>query len=52
MGLRDRGWGVAFVEDAASGLSDERVALCTAEWRERGVRFTTTAEVVAELRTT
>ena len=49
MGLRDRGWRVAFVEDAASGLSDERVAVCTAEWRERGVRFTTTAEVVAEL---
>ncbi len=49
-GMRDRGWNVAFVEDAASGLSDERVAACTAEWRERGVRFTTTAEVVEELR--
>lgn len=48
IGLRDRGWTVAFVEDAASGLSDERVAACTAEWRERGVRFTTTAAVVAE----
>ncbi len=52
VGLRDRGWSVAFVEDAASGLSEERVAACTAEWRVRGVRFTTTAEVVAELRTT
>jgi len=50
MGLRDRGWNVAFVEDAASGLSEERVAACTAEWRDRGVRFTTTPAVVAELR--
>jgi nicotinamidase/pyrazinamidase len=49
-GMRDRGWNVAFVGDAASGLSDERVAACTAEWRERGVRFTTTDSVVAELR--
>ena len=47
MGMRDRGWTVAFVEDAASGLSDERVAACTAEWRDRGVRFTTVDEVVA-----
>ena len=46
MGMRDRGWTVAFVEDAASGLSDERVAACTAEWRDRGVRFTTVDEVV------
>ena len=52
MGLRDRGWSVAFVEDAASGLSEERVAACMAEWRERGIRFATTAAVVAELRTT
>ena len=49
VGMRDRGWEVAFVEDAASGLSEERVASCTAEWRERGVRFTTTDAVVAEL---
>lgn len=49
VGMRDRGWNVAFVEDAASGLSDERVAACTAEWRKRGVRFTTTDAVVAEL---
>ena len=46
MGMRDGGWNVAFVEDAASGLSDERVAACTAEWRDRGVRFTTVDEVV------
>jgi len=49
VGMRDRGWNVAFVEDAASGLSDERVVACTVEWRERGVRFTTTDAVVAEL---
>ena len=47
VGMRDRGWNVAFVEDAASGLSDERVAVCTAEWRERGVRFTTADQVIA-----
>jgi nicotinamidase/pyrazinamidase len=47
VGMRDRGWNVAFVEDAASGLSEERVAACTAEWRERGVRFATVDEVVA-----
>jgi nicotinamidase/pyrazinamidase len=46
MGLLDRGRRVAFVEDAARGLSPERVAACTAMWRERGVRFTTAAEVV------
>jgi nicotinamidase/pyrazinamidase len=37
---------VRFVEDAARGLDDERVAICTASWREQGVEFTT-AEVVA-----
>jgi nicotinamidase/pyrazinamidase len=47
VGMRDRGWNVAFAEDAASGLSDERVAACTAEWRERGVRFTNVGEVIA-----
>lgn len=47
MGLLDRGRNVAFVEDAARGLSGVRVAACTALWRERGVRFTTTDEVVA-----
>ena len=47
MGLLDRGHDVAFVEDASSGLSEERVATVLAQWRERGVRFTTTDEVVA-----
>jgi nicotinamidase/pyrazinamidase len=47
MGLLDRGRTVAFVEDAARGLSEERVASCTVVWRERGVRFTTTDDVLA-----
>jgi nicotinamidase/pyrazinamidase len=46
VGLRARGYEVAFVQDAARGLSDERVAVCLAEWRALGVRFTTTDEVV------
>jgi nicotinamidase/pyrazinamidase len=37
---------VRFVEDAARGLDDERVAICTSLWREQGVEFTT-AEVIA-----
>jgi nicotinamidase/pyrazinamidase len=49
MGLLERDRQVAFVEDAARGLSEERVAACTALWRERGVRFTTADEVVAQL---
>jgi nicotinamidase/pyrazinamidase len=47
MGLLARGYPVAFVEDAARGLSEERVASAVAEWRSGGVRFTTTDEVVA-----
>jgi nicotinamidase-related amidase len=49
MGLRDRGYRVAFVEDASRGLSEERVEASLAEWRARGVRFTTTAEVVGSI---
>lgn len=45
-GFLARGLKVRFVEDAARGLDDERVALCTASWREQGVEFTT-AEVIA-----
>jgi nicotinamidase/pyrazinamidase len=37
---------VRFVKDAARGLDDERVAICTSLWREQGVEFTT-AEVIA-----
>jgi len=50
MGLLRRGRTVTFVEDAARGLSEERVAACLAEWRAGGVRFTTSDEVVASLR--
>lgn len=46
MGLRARGYSVAVVEDAARGLSEERVVAVLAEWRASGVRFTTTDEVV------
>jgi nicotinamidase/pyrazinamidase len=46
IGLLDRGYRVAFVEDASRGLSEERVRASLAEWRARGVRFTTTDEVV------
>lgn len=46
MGLLERNRRVAFVEDAARGLSEERVATCTTVWRQQGVRFTTTDEVV------
>src|SRR5688572_28775099 len=48
-GFLQRGRRVRFVEDAARGLDDERVKACTAAWRERGVGFTTPAEVVASL---
>jgi len=47
MGLRARGYDVAFVEDASRGLSEERVAAVLDEWRRRGVRFATTDEVVS-----
>jgi nicotinamidase/pyrazinamidase len=46
IGLLDRGYRVAFVEDASRGLSKERVERSLAEWRERGVRFTTSNEVI------
>jgi nicotinamidase/pyrazinamidase len=46
-GMLDRGLQVAFVEDAARGLSKAHVERCTAEWRERGVRFTTAGELLA-----
>jgi nicotinamidase/pyrazinamidase len=46
-GFLARGLKVRFVEDAARGLDDERVATSTAFWREQGVEFTT-AEVIAE----
>jgi nicotinamidase/pyrazinamidase len=48
-GMLDRGCRVRFVEDAARGLDEGRVAACTAAWRERGVEFTTVDAVVASL---
>ena len=48
-GFLERGLSVQFVEDAARGLDESRVSACTAAWREAGVRFTTTDEVVSEL---
>jgi nicotinamidase/pyrazinamidase len=49
LGLLDRGRRVRFVEDAARGLDEDRVAACTAVWRERGVQFTAVDAVVASL---
>lgn len=46
-GLRQRGIPVAFVEDAARGLVEERVQACLADWREAGVRFTTADAVIS-----
>jgi nicotinamidase/pyrazinamidase len=45
-GFLARGLEVRFVEDAARGLDDDRVAIATTHWREQGVEFTT-AEVIA-----
>jgi nicotinamidase/pyrazinamidase len=49
LGLLDRGRRVRFVEDAARGLDEGRVTACTAAWRERGVEFTTVADVLSSL---
>jgi nicotinamidase/pyrazinamidase len=45
-GFLSRTLKVRFVEDAARGLDDGRVAISTAFWREQGVEFTN-AEVIA-----
>src|SRR5205085_9047174 len=42
-----RGRKVQFVEDAARGLDEDRVASCTAAWRRGGVEFVTHDEVIA-----
>jgi nicotinamidase-related amidase len=47
--LLQRGRRVRFVEDAARGLDEGRVAACTAAWREAGVEFTTADEVISKL---
>ena len=44
-----RGRRVVFVEDAARGLDDDRVARCTAAWREGGVEFATVEAVTRSL---
>jgi nicotinamidase/pyrazinamidase len=49
LGFLLRGRRVRFVEDAARGLDEGRVEACLAVWRERGVEFTTTDDVVAAL---
>ena len=49
LGFLARGRRVHFVEDAARGLDEDRVAACTAAWRRRGVEFTTAHEVVRTL---
>jgi nicotinamidase/pyrazinamidase len=48
-GLLERGVRVCFVEDAARGLDESRVAECTAAWRKQGVAFSTSAEVAGTL---
>jgi nicotinamidase/pyrazinamidase len=48
-GFLQRGRRVRFVEDAARGLDEERVAASTKFWREGGVQFTTVDEVVGSL---
>jgi nicotinamidase/pyrazinamidase len=48
-GLLARGRAVAFVEDASRGLDEARTAACLAVWREGGVRFVTTDEVLDAL---
>ncbi len=49
LGLLQRGRRVTFVEDAARGLDEARVASCTAAWRDRGVDFTTVDAVLERL---
>jgi nicotinamidase/pyrazinamidase len=48
-GFLERGRNVWFVEDAARGLDEGRVATCTAAWREAGVEFTTVDELLQSL---
>lgn len=47
--LLRRGRRVTFVEDAARGVDEARVASCTAAWREGGVRFAGVEEVIDSL---
>jgi nicotinamidase/pyrazinamidase len=49
LGMVERGRRVRFVEDAARGLDEGRTAACLADWRERGVTFSTVDAVLALL---
>jgi D-serine deaminase-like pyridoxal phosphate-dependent protein len=48
-GFLARGRRVLFVEDAARGLDEGRVGVCTAAWRDGGVEFATADAVVRSL---
>jgi nicotinamidase/pyrazinamidase len=48
-GFLQRGRRVRFVEDAARGLDEGRTAACLADWRQAGVEFTTSDEVIRKL---
>jgi hypothetical protein len=45
----ERGLNVKFVMDAARGIDDDRVAACTIDWANRGLEFTTAAEVAGRI---
>ena len=47
--LLRRGRRITFVEDAARGVDESRVAVCLAAWRAAGVRFMTAEEAAASL---
>jgi nicotinamidase/pyrazinamidase len=46
-GFLQRGRKVTFVEDAARGLDEDRVSVCTKAWRDAGVAFMSAEEAVA-----
>jgi nicotinamidase/pyrazinamidase len=48
-GLLERGRKVRFVADAARGLNEADVVACTTSWQAQGVKFTSVAEVLADL---
>ena len=48
-GFLQRGRRVVFVEDAARGLDEARTAACTAFWREGGVEFSSSEQVISSL---
>jgi nicotinamidase/pyrazinamidase len=48
-GLLRRGRRVRFVEDAARGLDEARVAACLADWRDGGAELATTEQILDSL---